>query len=284
LPSSTSTSPSSHETSKEHQIRSQQHILSLDQRLSVLEHSTGLGLSLGSTLSSAPNQQPLNTTVPSSSASLAQSSSLPVVPSDVGSSGSGVGMSGKQLHGFHDIGSGLSILQSKLDLLDPRKLDSLSLRIKTLSEEMERLELERKKQRQSAEKTGTSSTSTSTSTSTTPMTGVPIDKIESLWNLMSKWDGVGASIPLVVKRLQSLRNLHEQSIDSLEKLNTVEEGYTAAQLLLSQDQSALEKVLSSLTSNVSVLDSNINQIQNRLQVLQDKLDKVTQNSGQKGKS
>jgi len=81
--------------------------------------------------------------------------------------------------------------------------------------------------------------------------------------------------------LNSIEVAHEQSTDALSRLNLMEERYTAAHVLLTQDQSALEKVNKSLTANLSTLDANIRQIESRLQLLQEKTDRLTQN--QKGK-
>jgi len=151
--------------------------------------------------------------------------------------------------------TGLSTLQSKLDLLEPSKLENISRRIKAINEEMDLL----KQTRESLAKNPLPSQH---------------EKIEALWNIMSRWDEACLSVPLLVSRLQSLRRLHEESVDATSRLQHLEGRQTALAELLEQDRAALAKVGDSLSKNVVLLENNVRILQARAAEINEKINRL----------
>lgn len=156
--------------------------------------------------------------------------------------------------GFPDIQTGLLHLQRKLELLDQQKLDAAYRRIKSLVAELELFE--QQKAATSGKPTGQE------------------QKIDELYKLMSRWDKSSEQLPLVVSRLQSLKDLHEESANAVARVQALEKQNAAIDSLLRNDQAALSQVSKSLATNVGVMAGNVKALETRFDELAKKMGKL----------
>lgn len=97
------------------------------------------------------------------------------------------------------------------------------------------------------------------------------EKIDKLLLKMERWESIARQVPLVVSRLQSLKDVHEQSIlfgETIRKLTTNQD--IIRQQLISQDK-LLEKVDGVFQNNVKIIEENVNSIDQRIRALQEKI-------------
>eukprot|EP00300_Choanocystis_sp_HF-7_P017679 c19798_g1_i1.p3 GENE.c19798_g1_i1~~c19798_g1_i1.p3 ORF type:complete len:195 (-),score=65.60 c19798_g1_i1:1305-1889(-) len=96
-------------------------------------------------------------------------------------------------------------------------------------------------------------------------------KIETLFDLVTKVDGVLTEIPTLIARLQSLQRVHEMGaafVSNVERLQTQQAAIT--QTLTAQGV-AVKEVEESMVSNMQVLLDNFKSIQSRMSALEAKL-------------
>ncbi len=66
--------------------------------------------------------------------------------------------------------------------------------------------------------------------------------MEQLYGMMTRWDAAAQSLPVVVARLQSLKEVHEESAGVIVRLQSVEKTAESAQKTLDDDRTALQTV------------------------------------------
>eukprot|EP00823_Brevimastigomonas_motovehiculus_P002146 TRINITY_DN1364_c0_g1_i1.p1 TRINITY_DN1364_c0_g1~~TRINITY_DN1364_c0_g1_i1.p1 ORF type:complete len:502 (+),score=221.81 TRINITY_DN1364_c0_g1_i1:114-1619(+) len=176
---------------------------------------------------------------------------------------------------FPDVYTGLSQLTKRVDLLDNNKLDHLSRRIRSVLMEFELLENVKNKNQFSSASSSSSSSSSSSLSSSSTSTSVGVDeKVERLYQMMTRWDQCAQQLPLVISRLQSLRELHEESAQSVSRLSAVEKQMDTTQALLEHDKSTLEQVSKSLSTNLTTMSSNMDSLDSRMKLLREKLENL----------
>jgi hypothetical protein len=163
---------------------------------------------------------------------------------------------------FDDIQTGLTTLHRKLELLDQHKLDGIYRRIKTLSAELDMIE-----QQQQAVMTESQQQKGGKGS-------VYMEKIASLYSIMHRWDTTAQQLPLVVSRLQSLKDLHEESADAAVRLQHVARTQDKCRLLLQSDRTALRKLQESVAANAKIMHTNVTALESRFTALAAKMDKL----------
>lgn len=153
-----------------------------------------------------------------------------------------------------DMQSSLSSLHQKLSLLDPSQLDKLQARIASLQSDLKDLEEEKRK------------------------AAVPSSehesRVASLYATVSRWDATAQQLPAVVARLQSLRELHEESADAVLRLQAVERQSAGVDELLKEDKQLLQDASESLASNMETMQANMTHLEQRFAALEQKLQKL----------
>jgi len=100
------------------------------------------------------------------------------------------------------------------------------------------------------------------------------EKIDTLYALMSKWDNVAVSVPVIVSRLQSLKDIHEDSATAMVRLENVEKQIDTCQTVLTEDKQTLAKIGQNFGANVKTIQSNITNLENRLNSISTKIDQL----------
>jgi len=155
---------------------------------------------------------------------------------------------------FPDIQTGLRNLSRKLELLDQSKIENIHRRIKGVMQELNDFETVRAKQGQ--------------------VSSPHEEKIETVYALMTKWDHVSSTVPVLVSRLQSLKEIHEDSANAMVRLENVEKQIETCQTILTDDKSTLTKIGQNFAANVKTIQTNISGLETRLGSISAKIDQL----------
>jgi dynactin-2 len=139
----------------------------------------------------------------------------------------------------------VSLLTSKLTLLDSTQLDQVEGRLQALSVRLNQIS-EKKQGLEEADKHS---------------------KVSELYELLKKTDALCASLPQVADRLVILKELHEQALQftkALTQLDTTQQQITAT---LADNQKALKDMQGGFSKNMDVIKGNIAGIDSRLKTL-----------------
>jgi len=127
-------------------------------------------------------------------------------------------------------------MEEKISSLDSNKLKALEIKLGKLSEDMAG--------KQGSESVSDPRVSTqifSQSLPPSPLTYI-IFQVEELFSLVSKWDNTADQVPLIVERLVSLRDVHEQSANAVETIQQMESDQERTSSLLKNCLDSLSKV------------------------------------------
>jgi len=91
---------------------------------------------------------------------------------------------------------------------------------------------------------------------------------------MQRWDQASLQLPTIVSRLRSLKTLHEESSDALNKVNNLETQQKLIQETLKSNQELLYKVSQSLMENSKLMVNNIQSFESRITKIQDTIKKM----------
>ncbi|KAJ3087638.1 hypothetical protein HK102_010594 [Quaeritorhiza haematococci] len=192
-------------------------------------------------------------------------------------------------------------LVSALDRLDrhlalltqPRQLDAVARRVKSLTADLEKLADLRKKQQLESSLTlpsdilRSSTTAGGTSTVGGAAADVVVDmhphhqvqtenerKINHLFSTLEKLDSVSAVIPHLLARLHALRSLHTEAAVFSESLRllTVEQGRIGETTKTMED--ALKRVEGSLKENGEITVKNVEALEGRMKALGEKVEEL----------
>ncbi|CAL1267269.1 unnamed protein product [Larinioides sclopetarius] len=144
------------------------------------------------------------------------------------------------------INAAINLLSSKLNLLEPNYLDQIESRFTVLHQCMQQVS-EKKHQIEDAEKQ---------------------NKIAELYELAKKVDDLSTSLPQVVERLISLKDLHEQALQfskALTQLDTTQQQITGA---LKNNEKLLKEVQGTFLKNSEMIETNIASLNSRITALQ----------------
>merc|ERR1712154_508333 len=99
------------------------------------------------------------------------------------------------------------------------------------------------------------------------------EKISKLFDMMTRWDAAALQLPTVVDRLRSVKNVHEESANIVQKVNNLETQNKLIADQLASNQKLLGTVQASLAQNANLMSKNMKTIQDRLQRVQESMKK-----------
>lgn len=94
------------------------------------------------------------------------------------------------------------------------------------------------------------------------------EKIEKMFDMMTRWDQAAIQLPTVVQRLRSLKNLHEESADVVEKVQRLDTQHKLIKQTLESNEQILKQVNQSLAENAKTMSTNVQAIEDRIAKLQ----------------
>jgi len=139
----------------------------------------------------------------------------------------------------------VSMLNSKLTLLDPVRVDSIEGRLSALNTKLTTLK-QHNKQHEGEDKQ---------------------NKISELYDVVKESEVVYASVPNIVDRLVVLEGLHEQALEFSKALSQLDSMQNQLTGKLQDNKKLLSDVSENLSSNVTTIQNNINTLDQRITAL-----------------
>lgn len=143
------------------------------------------------------------------------------------------------------VSAAISLLSSKLNLLEPSILDQLEGRFALLHQSMQQA-AEKKHQVEDAEKQ---------------------NKVAELYELAKKVDDMSSSLPQVVERLVSLKELHEQALQFSKALTQLDATQQQITNSLKNNGTLLKEVQGTFLKNTEMIETNIASLNSRIAAL-----------------
>jgi len=100
------------------------------------------------------------------------------------------------------------------------------------------------------------------------------EKINKLFDMMTRWDAAALQLPTVVDRLRSVKNVHEESANIVQKVNNLETQNKLIADQLSANRDLLGNVQASLAQNANLMAKNMKTIQDRMDRVQESMKKL----------
>merc|ERR1712176_440615 len=97
------------------------------------------------------------------------------------------------------------------------------------------------------------------------------EKIKKMFDMMTRWDQAALQLPTIVSRLRSVKNLHEESANVVQKVNRLETQNKLIQKSLESNKNMLQNVQSSLSQNAATMTKNMESTTERSNKLQAKM-------------
>ncbi|GAM23246.1 hypothetical protein SAMD00019534_064210 [Acytostelium subglobosum LB1] len=138
-------------------------------------------------------------------------------------------------------------IKDKLSLLDSTKLDVLQQKMKVAMKQMESMK--------SQSETTTKSLSTNEA------------KINTIYELMNRWDVIGQQLPSIINRLYTLRSLHEEGLSFSSHLSELEKEQSNIASLLKTNSSLMNKMDESFKGNMVTIQNNVESLEKRISEL-----------------
>ena len=145
--------------------------------------------------------------------------------------------------------SAIRKMENQMELLRPQTLDALSRRMKTIVSEYE--SFSRRMSRARSKNGGVSNP-------------IRAKKLATALEKIDSYDKISASIPSLVKRLKTLRALHEESATFSNRLSAIEkrqdralEDLDRSEKLVSELEVAMRENMKTIAKNIEVLDERI---------------------------
>uniref|UniRef100_A0A0B7AB77 Dynactin subunit 2 n=1 Tax=Arion vulgaris TaxID=1028688 RepID=A0A0B7AB77_9EUPU len=141
----------------------------------------------------------------------------------------------------------VAALSSKLSLLDAVNTETVEARLNVVLQKMQHV---------SEKKTET-----------------PVDtdnqtKISDLYDLVKKWETTVETLPQIVDRLLSLKELHEQALQFSQVLLYLDTAQQEVQVTVVSHGDMLKQLQSSLTENSKIIQQNVQSLEKRLKALE----------------
>ncbi|KAJ1979764.1 hypothetical protein H4R35_001388 [Dimargaris xerosporica] len=159
----------------------------------------------------------------------------------------------------------MRLLEAKISILaQPRHLESLSRRAKTLTQEFDALTAARDKSQQAAMANATAG---ETTTIGNAIDDEALDKINHLFNLVGKIDPLVETTPTLVTRLQSLQSLHREATLYTQTLRQC----SADQTRIGDEMNTLRDIATQLQGNIkdntATIEANMASLDQRIEAL-----------------
>eukprot|EP01084_Bolivina_argentea_P066786 121764_1 len=100
------------------------------------------------------------------------------------------------------------------------------------------------------------------------------EKINKLFDMMTRWDQSALQLPKVVARLRSIKNLHEESANVVHKVNRLEVQNKLIESSLQSNMNILKNVQTSLSQNAQTMQNNMKLIEERLGAIQQNMHRL----------
>ncbi|KAI9089613.1 Dynamitin-domain-containing protein [Phlyctochytrium arcticum] len=184
---------------------------------------------------------------------------------------------------LEDNGSLIGVLE-KLDnqlalLTQPRQVDLISRRVKSLTSDMERLAELRKKQQLDASFGISNENLLRSSNSSMQDVGVfqteSERRISALYNIMEKVDPVAGVIPHLVSRLRGLKHLHSEAAVFSESLKMLVQEQERMDDGLGLVRESMDQLNQSVKANESAVERNVEALQIRLEDLSQRMNRLS---------
>lgn len=157
--------------------------------------------------------------------------------------------------GYPDVHTAVTTLRRRIEFLDKTKIDAVQRRIKALSTELEQLNnLKSKVEDKDAAKNQ--------------------EKVNKIFDMMTRWDEAAQQLPAVIARLQSLREVHEETANVAIRLQDLETQQSSVSTLLKQDSEALKAAQASLQANAKVMAGNVDALEKRFAAIAKKMESL----------
>jgi len=153
-----------------------------------------------------------------------------------------------------DMMASVEYLNARLELIsDEMKLDNLVRRAANLRKELQTIQQKTSQQIEDQ------------------ITKAKEEKINRMFDVMERWDQASLQLPTIISRLHSLKILHEESADGIQKLHNLESQQKLIQQTLENNKQLLTKVSQSLSENAKLMSSNIQSFDTRISQIQEKM-------------
>ena len=94
-----------------------------------------------------------------------------------------------------------------------------------------------------------------------------MDKINELYELVKKWDSCADSLPVIVDRLYTLQDLHQQAMEFSSSLKALESAQTELGQNLGTHSQLVTDVHKTFSDNIDVIKSNMESLDKRIAAL-----------------
>ncbi|KAK3588148.1 hypothetical protein CHS0354_012206 [Potamilus streckersoni] len=139
----------------------------------------------------------------------------------------------------------VSVLNSKLSLLEPANLEQVEARLNTVLHKMNQI-AEKKTGQEDPDKQS---------------------KISELYEMVKKWEAIADSVPHVVDRLAALRELHEQALQFSQALTYLDTTQQEINNSLNSHGDMLKQLQETFTQNTDSLKMNCESLDTRIKTL-----------------
>jgi len=99
-------------------------------------------------------------------------------------------------------------------------------------------------------------------------------KINQMFDMMERWDQASHALPAIVTRLKDLKNLHEESADMPQKVNSLGNQRNSIAQTLGKNAQVLQQVNESLVENAKIMQTNAQGIEQKMLQLQQQIQKL----------
>jgi len=100
------------------------------------------------------------------------------------------------------------------------------------------------------------------------------EKIEKLFETMNKWDSNAEQIPIIVDRLITLKNVHEQSVNSISTIRQIQEDHQNNSALMKSLTTNFEQLQQTFIDNVKIIEGNTSKLEQRMEELSRKMNSL----------
>ncbi|GFO25545.1 dynactin subunit 2 [Plakobranchus ocellatus] len=141
----------------------------------------------------------------------------------------------------------VSTLNSKLSLLEASNTETVEARLNAVLQKMQQIADKKAKEPQADPEKQ--------------------QKISELYDLAKKWEATAETLPQVVDRLISLKELHEQALQFSQALTYLDTAQQEVKASIAEHKDMQKKLQASILENNAVIQKNVESIEKRLQAL-----------------
>ena len=150
------------------------------------------------------------------------------------------------------LGEILGKMETRLSLLNGGEMHTLSRHVKTLRDELKRLNEERRKAKKLANG---------------DKGAYDQHQLEMMHRQLDRWDSVASSVPAIAKRLQTLAALHMQSAHFSSRLQQVESAQGNIAKMISADEQLVNTFMETMKKNAAVMEKNMAHLETKMAAL-----------------